>query len=226
MRNVVRYLGLVALLLGSINVNAEIANYIGIDYNIRSMDGRDHDNYAMRLVLPDLYHGYEIYAAHRFNSDVGLSLGWEQTQYATQNHTFVNGENFLGDKQSAGDRTSIQARVEGIHLDVIGYYNFSDNFEAIGQLGLALMRVTMHAYAFAGGVTTNMAPSNNFDNLVPRISFGLQYFTRYKVGLRMMGSWQGTNMYNMSLTDEDGVRSKIKPFQQSWIFSIGIVGKF
>ncbi len=61
---------------------ADAANYVGIDYNVRQMKGRDRYNYAFEPVFPQTYHGYEVYAAHRFANDVGLGISWEQTDFA------------------------------------------------------------------------------------------------------------------------------------------------
>ncbi len=129
-------------------------------------------------------------------------------------------------KQTAGNVATIKSRVEVIHFDVNGYLNITEKLEALGQIGFGLTRVTMQAYLRANGLTYNLMPSNNFDNLVPRISFGMQYFLPWNIGIRAMFNWQGTVVYNMSFMDEDGLRTKLKPFDQSWIFSLGIVGKF
>lgn len=213
-------------LLISVDAFADAANYVGVDYNIRKMRGRDHSNYSMAAALPDIYHGYEVYAAHRFANDVGLSIGWEQTKNEAKKHVFSANENFVSEPQAAGNVSSVTARVEVIHLDLNGYYNFTENFEAIGQIGMGLIRVSMDASVLSGGVSRNLYPSNNFDNVIPRISFGLQYFTKLHIGIHSMISWQGTDLTHMSFTDADGLRNKIKPFSESWLFSIGIVGKF
>lgn len=190
------------------------------------MKGRDRDNYAMNEAFPRTYHGCEVYLAHRFDNDVGISAGWEQTAFSDHSFEFTGTQNFLNGLQPAGSRVYVESRVEVAHFDVNGYYNFTDNLEALGQIGVGLTRVTAHMYLYNSGVVTNMMPSNNFDNWVPRVSLGLQYFTPWNIGIRTMFNWQGTIVYNMSLMDEDGIRTKIKAFDQSWIFSLGIVGRF
>jgi hypothetical protein len=222
----VKILMLFSMLICVSSSYAKVSNYIGLDYNVRIMEGRDRYNYATSDVFPKTYHGFELYAAHRFDNDVGLSLSWEQTAYSDNSHVFSNGEHFIAIDQVAGNVARIQSRVEVIHFDVNGYFNVTDNFEVMGQMGLGLTRVTMHAYLTASGVTTNMMPSNNFDNLVPRVGLGLQYFSPWHIGIRASCNWQGMVVYNMSFLDEDGLRTKIKPFDQSWIFAIGIVGRF
>ena len=214
------------LSLASMNATAAEGNYVGVDYIHRVMMGRDRYAYAMRLVLPESYNGFQVYAAHRFDNDVGLSLGWEQSSISRQNHTFAANETFLGDTQSAGDRTSVSSRVQAINLDVTGYFDFFGSFEAVGSLGFALIRADMTGSTYAAGITRNMSPSRNFDNLIPRIGAALQYFTKYNIGMRIFGVWEGTNVYHMRFTDEDGLRLNIKPFKQSWQFGLGIVGKF
>jgi hypothetical protein len=221
MRIIVRVVSCM-LLVACSSSYATKANYMGIDYNVRRMEGRDRYNYATSQVFPRTYHGVEVYAAHRFDNDVGLGISWEQTAFADNSYVFANNQQFINVLQSAGNVATIKSRVEVIHFDVNGYYNFTENFEALGQIGFGLTRITMEAYLLSGGVLFNMMPSNNFDNLVPRVSFGLQC----NIGIRALFNWQGTVVYNMSFMDEDGVRVKIKPFDQSWIFGIGIVGRF
>lgn len=214
------------LTLAITSVTAAEINYVGVDYLYRSMDGRDRNGYAMREVLPDYYNGFQVYAAHRFANDVGLSLGWEQSTVSRQNHIFAANETFLGDTQNAGDSSSINARIQAINMDVTGYIGFWDSFEGVGYLGFALMRADMYGATAAAGVTRSMAPSRNFNNLIPRIGMAVQYFTKYCIGFRVFGVWEGTNVYHMRFTDEDGLRRNIKPFDQSWQFGLGIVGKF
>lgn len=222
------WLGMIFCLVASFG--AQAISYVGIDYNIRTMDGRDRKNYAMRLVLPNTYQGFEVYAAHRFENDVGLSLGWQQTGVSSRNHLFTAGEDFLGDPQSAGDLSSIQARVQALHLDLMGYINISENVEALGQIGVALMRVGMNGSIRANGVTSNLYPTRSFENLIPRFGLGLQYFPCQMkwchLGLRVLVNWEATSLYNMSFVDDDGVSSNIKPFKSSWVYAFGIVGKF
>ncbi len=221
-------LGLIILLFTSYSANS--SNYVGLDYNIRPIEGRDRNGYAMRQVLPQIYHGFEVYAAHRFDNDVGLSLGWQQSRVEDRNHTFTAGEAFLGDPQNAGDRTSIRGRVQALHIDLTGYLNVTDNVEAVGEIGVALMRVAMNGTIQSGGVTTNLAPSRNFGNIIPRLGLGIMYFPtvfdKIKMGVRALINWEATDMYHISMVDDDGVRASFKPFKSSWVYSVGLVGKF
>lgn len=216
---------LTALLCSATAIASTPANYVGIDYLYRNMQGRNHNNSTMGNVLGHDYNSLDIYLAHRFNSDVGISLGYEESKTVKQNYTFSAGEMFLGDRQNAGDTSSMQTRLQEIHFDVNGYYNSTDNFELLGQLGLGLMRTNMQGSVVASNITTNLNPSNNFE-IVPRISFGMQYLFGGKIGLRGLVSWEGTNMYVLKINDEDGSRMSIKPFKQSWTVGIGLVGKF
>lgn len=202
------------------------AHYAGIDYIATNLPGRDHDNYAMRLTLPQYYHSFQVYAGHRFDNDVGLNIGWQQSKVQHQYHTFVAGETFLGDPQQAGDRSSISSRIQAINFDVTGYINVTESFEAVGILGVALMRANMNGTVYAKGVTNNLFPSKNFNNFIPRVGMVLQYFFPLNIGIRILGYWEGTDLYRMKFTDDDGIRCYIKPFRQSWSLGFGIVGKF
>lgn len=216
---------MLALIVFSPIIMADAKSYVGIDYNWRLMEGRDRDGYSMNQTLGDHYQGVEIYAAHRFSNDVGLSIGLLETEKDTQGHIFNAGELFLGPPQSAGDRSSITTRIQELHLDVNGYYDASDNFELLGQLGFGIMRPNMQATLVASGVSMNLNPSNKYE-WIPRMAFGMQYFLPYNIGIRGLLSWEGTNLYSLKINNEDGVQMNIRPFKQSWSFAIGLVGRF
>lgn len=213
-----------SILVSSIGT-VSAANYVGLDYKMRRMIGRNTATYDLHRVLPKSYSGAEFYVGHRFDNDVGLTLGIDRSRSATRNHTFAANEPFLGDKQQAGDRTVIKAKIHATHLDLNGFHNYNKNFEAIGQIGIAMMRVSMDATTYAAGVGRSMAPSKKY-RIIPRLGFGLQYFSDIGIGVRGLLNWEGTNFYRMRLTDEDGVRRSVKPFRHSWVFSIGVVGRF
>jgi hypothetical protein len=227
MRNKFKQIMFLGLLLTSMVVNAaDPKNYVGIDYKIRSMKGRNLNSNVMSNIFPKSYSSTEVYAAHRFDNDVGLSIGLEKSKTEKKNYTFGAGELFMNDTESAGDRTSVRAHIQAAHFDVNGYYNFNEKFEAIGQLGLALMHVAMDAsFTSAAGVTSNMGPSSNYQ-VIPRVGVGAQYFMWRNFGVRGLLNWEGTNMYRLKITDDDGIRRNIKAFRQSWSAVIGLVAKF
>lgn len=215
----------VCTMLGLGQVHA--TNYFGVDYLHRWMHGRDAKTYAMRLVLLEQYDSSEFYFAHRFDNGVGLSLGFEQSSTRSKAHTFGADENFLGAPQTAGDNTSISIKVRAVNIDLNGYLDLdlAKHWEMVGQLGFALMQSDMRGNLFSNGVTNNLAPSHNLYP-VPRIGFGFQYFCTESLGIRIIGHWLGTSMFQQRFTDEDGVRRTIKPFQSSWNVGFGIVTRF
>lgn len=202
-------------------------NYFGVDYLHRWMHGRDAKTYAMRLVLPEQYDSTEFYFCHRFNNDVGLSFGFEQSSTRSKAHTFVANENFLGAPQAAGDNTSIYMKVRALNIDINGYLDLdlAKHWEMIGQLGVALMQSDMRGNLFSNGVTNDLAPSHNLYP-VPRVGFALQYFCTKRLGLRIIGHWLGTSVFQQRFTDEDGVRRTLKPFKSCWNVGCGIVTRF
>jgi hypothetical protein len=201
------------------------SNYVGIDYKYRSMKGRKYAGYDMGKVLNNSYPSAVVYFGHRFDNDTGLTLGLEQSGLVDKNYSFGANETFLGANQKFGDRTMIESRIQSIHFDLNGFADVNSYFEAVGQLGVALMRNKMDARIYSGGVGTDMAPGRRY-RFIPRVGFGLQHIGKRKLGIRALVNWEGTNMYRMKLTDSDGIRRSIRPFQQSWSFSIGVVGKF
>lgn len=214
---------ILGLMFASLTVDA--INYVGIDYKSRDMRGRNYKSYAMREVFGKSYTSAEFYVTHRFDDDVGINLGLESSKTTKKRHVFVNNEMFLGDLALSGQRTDIRARIQAAHVDVTGFIKIAEKFEAVGQLGFALMQVKTNASVFNGVSTRDINASHNI-NCIPRLGFGVQYFTNYKLGIRVLANWEGTNSLHMKLTDEDGLRHNINPFRQSWSIALGLVRNF
>lgn len=220
----------VVLLCSSCVVLADgSANYIGVDYKYRWMQGHQSNNYSMREVLPSTYQGGQVYYAHRFHSNVGFDIGYEQSQIETQTFGFPAGEQFLGVNQTAGNSLTFTNRVRAGQFDLVGYMNFFNNLELLGQLGFAIMRADMTGVGTLDGATYNFAPSKTY-NWVGRIGFGIQYFLFdvgcNRLGVRASGTWEGTNNYRLDITDEAGRRREIAPFNHGWSYALGLVAKF
>jgi hypothetical protein len=208
---------------GSFGLHAE--NYIGLDYKYRLMHGRNTTSSIMRQAMPKGYNEAEIYYARRYDSNIALSLGYEQSQNKERSHTFVSGEQFLNGGQRAGDVSLIHNRIEAVQFDINGYITAYKNFEAIGQMGVALWRADMTATVTSNKVVTDLSPGNNI-RLIPRVGIGLQYVGIKKFGLRCLINWEATSIYRLRITDEDGVRRTIKPFRQSYSFMAGAFVRF
>lgn len=201
-------------------------NYVGIDYKYLRMPGRNAGGYAFKPVIGEHYNGGEIYAAHRFTNDVGLSLGWEQSNKITNDYVFYNNQIFLNGTQPAGTSSHITNKIRALNFDVTGYYEITKRFEAVGGLGFALMQAYMTGIVTTGSTTSyNLNPEHNYQ-LIPRVSFSLQYFLIQNFGIRATLGWEFTNMYRAAMTDSTGVRGKIRPFQNSWTAAIGFVARF
>ena len=217
-------IGLLLILFTS-NAAAATINYLGLDYKYRMMHGHATDTYSMRNVLPSTYNGAEIYYARRYDSNVGFSIGYEQSQNKSQTQYFNDDETFLGVPQSAGDYTIFHNRIRAVQFDLVGYVNFLLKLDAIGQLGFSIMQADMTALGTLSGITSNLAPSKTY-NFVPRIGLGLQYFGTSNIGIRAMAIWEYTSNYRLNITDEDGLRRTIAPFSQSWCYVVGLVARF
>lgn len=215
----------IVLLCVCANAWAIQTNYVGIDDKYRVMHGKNTVNSAMRQVLPSTYNGAEIYYERRFDNNVGINVTFEQSQRKTETHVFSNNEDFLGTTQNSGDVTVFSNKVQAGQFNLVGYLNFLQKFEAIGQLGFLIMRTEMDGTLTASGVTTNLAPSRSYA-FIPRVGLGLQYFIFKYVGLRASAAWEDTGLYRLKITNQDGLRSTIRPFNDSWCFTGGIVVKF
>lgn len=200
-------------------------NYIGFLYKYRHMPGRSTNTYSTEQVIPSHYNGGEIYFAHRFADDVGVHIGYEQSANKQINSVFTSNQLFVGPPMQAGNTASTNTRIRAVQFDMVGYVNIYQYLEALGQFGFALLKADMSAYTYTSGVTHNLAPSKGY-KFVPRFSLGMQYFFgNSRIGARVMGDWEGTNLYRMKMTDDDGVRHTIRPFKQSWCVTAGIVIK-
>lgn len=220
----------VVLLCSSYIIMAEdSANYIGIDYKHRWMQGHQSNNYSMREVLPSTYNGGQVYYAHRFQSNVGFDIGYEQSRIETQTYGFPTGEQFLGVNQPAGSSLIFTNRLRAGQFDLVGYMSFFKNLELLGQLGFSVMRSDMTGIGTMNGITYNFAPNKTY-NLIGRIGFAIQYFLFdigcNRFGVRASGTWEGTSNYRLDITDEAGRRREIAPFNHGWSYALGLVAKF
>jgi hypothetical protein len=205
---------------------ADEANYFGINYKYRYMRGDNTASYEMRQTLPSAYNGGEVYYAHRFKNDVGLSFGYEQSKIEKQIYAFTQNQIFITDKQNAGDVSVLSNRIQAGQFDLVGYITVFKDIEAIGQIGFSIMRADMNGTVQTSGVTTNIAPSRSY-GFVPRVGLGLQYFFgNDRFGIRAMLDWEETGLYRLKVTDYDGVRRTIRPFDESWCGTAGLVIKF
>ena len=201
-------------------------NYVGIDYKYRSMRGNYTESYEMRSVLPSNYNEGQVYYARRFASGVGFDLTYEQSQNKQQTHVFSAQELFLGNPQHKGDVSVIFNKIIAGQFNLLGYANVTDNFEALGQLGLSIMHADMTGTLTSSGTLYNLSPGSTY-KIIPRIGFGLQYFfAKFNFGIRGIVAWEGTDWYRLKMTDDDGIRYSIKPFKDSWCFIAGVVAKF
>lgn len=211
--------------LTTISFAANATNYLGLDYKMRSMQGHRATNYDLRQVLKKSYSSAEIYAAHRFDNNVGINIGYEQSKNAKQSHTFMQNELFLGATQNAGDKSFTNVKLKALHLDVNGYFQINPKLDLIGQLGVGLMQINIKGNTTVGAITTNLVTTHTY-RAIPRIGMGMQYFIVKNFGIRALLNWEATNMYRIYMTDQDGVRRSVRPYKQSWALSLGIVGRF
>lgn len=228
MRDRLRIAMLSSLVCISSSTLAAVENYVGLSYKYRTMHGRDNStyNYDTRYVLPNFYSGAELVAAHRFDTDVGIQIGYEQSQNTLDEHTFSAGQQFLGPPQNAGDISVTHTTIKALQLNMVGYLGFAKNLEAIGQFGISIMHADMNGTITSAGITNNLAPSKTY-KVIPTVGIGLQYFILgSKIGLKVLGDWEATNLYRLHMTDDDGVRYAIRPFKQSWCFTVGVVYRF
>jgi len=218
-----RLVSLVGLTTLSFAVNA--TTYVGLDLKARAMKGRSAANYNMRQVLKKSFNSAEIYASYRGDNNVGLNLGFEKSSNANKNHTFVNNELFLGSTQSGGNRSFARAKIKALHLDVVGFYDIAPKWDAFGQLGVALMQVSIKGYTVAGSILTNFSDSRTY-RLIPRVGLGVQYFPTKHLGFRGLVNWEATNIYRVYMTNNAGLRMSVKPYKQSGSVALGIIGRF
>lgn len=202
---------------------ADGINYIGLDYKFRRMDGRSADTYNMSNALSDRYEGGQIYAIHRFENNVGLGLGFEQSKKRTSQYVFSAGELFTGTQQ-ANDVSEISTVLRAIQLNLLGYLNYTPRFAAVGQLGLSLFNADMQGVLKANNLVMDLAPHGRW-MVIPTIGFGLQYLLNGMFGIRGMITWEGTETYEIDINNDDGVRRKIRPFDSSWAAVLGVILK-
>lgn len=202
------------------------SEYLGIMYKYRHMPGRTTSSYSTEQVLPSHYNGVEIFLEHRFIDNVGVHIGYEQSENKHINYVFSNNQPYIGPPMQAGATSATSTIIRAVQFDMVGYLAFTKRLEAVGQFGFALLNADVNAYLYTSGVQYNLAPSKGY-KFVPRLSLGLQYFFgNSRFGAKVVGDWEGTNMYRMKMTDDDGVRHNLRPFKQSWCWTVGLVVKF
>ncbi len=218
-------LTILTLLCASLPLSAR-TEYLGVSYKLRTMQGHDAANYYLQPALPNKYNGGEAYFTHRFDNDVGIYIGYEQSRFETKYSLFLPGQQFVGPPPNVDSQSYTRTSIRAIQLDMVGFLEILKLFDAVGQFGLAIMSADMDATLAYSGNTINLDPAYRY-KIIPRLSLGLMYFIfKSNFGIRVMGDWEGTNLYRMKITDDDGLRYTIRPFKQSWCLSGGVVVRF
>lgn len=205
------------------SLSAKTENYLGASYKYRSMRGHSYD---MRLITPDYYHGGEVFYAHRFDNDVGVHIGYEQSKNTTYTHVFTSGQQLLGIPQVPGSISVTDTTIKALQLSMVGYIEIFKKIELIGQFGFSLMRAELSGTVTSAGVVHNLLPGSDI-RFIPTLGFGMQYFLFNSMfGIRLLGDWESTNLYRLNITDADGVSSTVNPYKESWCFTVGVVVRF
>ena len=196
--------------------------YLGLDYEHRWMKGSNSKKAFMRDVLEARYHGFACYLWERINHILAMEFGYEQGFSQSKEHTFIADEDFIGDKQNAGDVSIIKLRVNSFYVDCNAVLNINDYVEGVAIFGIGAFKTRIRgSMRLATGGEVDLFPSGSH-NPVVRIGLGVRYYLNNKYGLRTSVRWDSSSLARVKLKDEDGTGFRIKPFKSSVILALGV----
>ena len=179
--------------------------YVGFNAQVREMDFRR--GYGKHMFAKTVPQG-ELYAGLKINPYVGFELGYLRSEERHKSNTLKYPDHLLGTPVSLtpGDyeRGNTSFKIEGGSVNVVGFLPISEDFQLLGTLGLARLRVKLRYIPlnFSGhDLTSQEIASHTRDftssKYVPQAKVGIQYMMTQALGLKALVGWDGTSRFNL-----------------------------
>lgn len=206
-----------------------IEPYVGVDAQYRFMAFRN--GYGGGVFKKQSPQG-NIYVGLKFCDYLGLEAGYFASLQQSRNSTTPRGQRFLGEILTDSVTATSSSRIDGWHLNVLGFLPFclSDyNFEAFGFVGLANVRVrTKSTITALNGIPDNGVPEIKLalTRTVLRAGAGLQYMLTDCIGIRGAVTWENTSRLNNIRSVNSDNPALVAKLQDSCILGLGLFARF
>lgn len=171
--------------------------YVGVDMQIRRMDykGGFGDN-LLKKHSPQS----NFYGGLRFNSCLGIELGYDTTRTRTRESTLTTGDilngNALPLSMSPATFKS-KSKISGAHADLVGFYPFYEGSptQLLGAVGVSVLKGTFErrTLSFGGGDPVNVVRAFSQRKAALRLTAGLEYQFLQNFGSRLTVGWVNTS---------------------------------
>ncbi len=200
------------------------APHLGIDYKWWGIEPRErYDD-----IFPHINHAFNFYVGTRINGYFGFDFGWEESERATENHTYLGtdiGETFFAQPQLPFTSTSINMRIRDFHFDLNFYWEVWRNFELIFMGGVAFWHIDSHINHLANDNWVEFINESE-NKTMGRIGLGFQYNVIPCLGLKFMILSDPGIRINDIGRDQDKRFYDIHPYKTAVAFNLGFVYSF
>lgn len=196
--------------------------YVGVDYKHQKMESRNKGLIELKDRTKKAYHGFDIYLGAPFAQSLGMELGYHQGLSRSKDTTFEQNAVFGTNPQNLNDRLLLKVQTRSFHIDMNAYMPLMANFDAMSQVGLALMKARVRADFIPNGGTAQDLEVNSKLSLVGRLGIGVRYRLTDLLNIRLLGRWESTNKLSIQIYDDDGDAFKVKPFKSGVSVALGL----
>jgi len=192
--------------------------YVGLDLEVKELRFKENggkDLFAKR------YPQGNIYAGIKFNENVGLELGYEQSAHKKKNKDVAPGENMIGAINTTTNtfNRKFTSKINGFHVDVIGFFKPMADYETqlFASIGLGLKQVKLKTEILGiNGIAYADALKQSYDRnfkkrkAIMRAAVGVQHMVTDCVGLRATFGWENTARFK-NLVSKEAPSSTTQP---------------
>ncbi len=210
----------------------DAAPYVGFNAQVRQASFKD--GYGKGAFAKKMPQG-EVYAGFKVNPYLGFELAYLRSEERHRSPTSVYPNFVLGSPVSnmpgGYEEAKTSSKIDGGSVNVVGFLPINEDFQLLGSLGLARLRVKLK-YAptvYTGVVYTAAEVLENTRDFVkskyiPQAKVGMQYMLTQAIGLKAMLAWEGTSRFNL-LTNKQATEARVS-LKDSYNVGLGLAYYF
>lgn len=264
MKNIAKGLLVAGAIIGASSSAAlgleDICPYIGAEYEWSHMKGAGANRLDMfdrveslHRFYPKSYSGANIFVGGRW-CDVGAEIGYtftgkkSRTQHrgntllAVQDNAFNQFNNFSSNAfgtLGTGDALKTTVKLNGWHIDLMGYMPICNCWELIGSVGFGWMKPKVHIVGrhLGANVITGFSARESLNIHTKykgmfRLGLGTQYMATECIGIRAFVRWKNTEKLSVKITNATPNQPvafqhvSFKPFKDTLSLAVGAFVKF
>ncbi len=205
--------------------------YAGFDLGMRRMEYSN--TYGGQAFVKNYAQG-NLFVGTKLNPNVGVELGYTQTNNRKKSYTLSPGESaFTGAVVAAGTKLDVKtkSRVSGFNVSVLGFYPIDDCNEVIGAIGLASqkVRLSMQPLGDENGAFTVPAQQLSLRTIsksktILTARLGVEHKFTDNLGVRALVGWENTSRFKK--LQSKPVASAFATAKDSVTGNVGVVWHF